>query len=114
MVTTAAPWTTWISRISLKLASSLPKARPEATMPTKSMVYMSAMTFGRTDSGARSVARARPAVCVVCSPAPTRRNATAEAIWPMITGPWVSPDKTRSANGMMARPPNCTNVPIQM
>ena len=43
------------------------------------MTYISAMTRGRTCSGARSVASASPAVCVVCSPAPTSKNANAEA-----------------------------------
>jgi hypothetical protein len=36
-----------------------------------------ATTFGNDSGGARSVARARPTVCVVCRPAPTSRNDSA-------------------------------------
>ena len=68
----------------------------------------------RTRSGARSVASARPTVCTVCSPAPTSRNASAAAACPIQSGPVVSPDRISSANGMIAKPPNCSIVPNQM
>ena len=42
----------------------------------------SATTRGRASCGARSVASARPAVCVVCRPAPTSRKASAAPTWP--------------------------------
>ena len=32
----------------------------------------------------------------------------------MMGGPSASPDSTISANGMIAKPPNCSSVPIQM
>ncbi len=84
-------------------------------MPTSSITYISATTRGRVDSGARSVASARPAVCTVCMPAPTSRNASAALACPIHQGPQVmSPDSRISANGMIARPPNCIQVPSQM
>ncbi len=42
---------------------------------------------GACSRGARSVASARPAVCVVCMPAPTSRKARAALIWPTIDRP---------------------------
>ena len=82
-------------------------------MPTSSITYISATTRGREASAARSVASARPAVCAVCMPAPTSRNAMPAAIGPIHSGPVVSPDRIISANGMMARPANCSMLPNQ-
>ncbi len=87
---------------------------PHATMPASSDTYISATTRGRVSAGARSVASASPAVCVTCRPAPTSRNASAAAASPNHAGARLSPDIRISANGMIARPPNCSIVPIQM
>ena len=76
-------------------------------MPASSIAQSSATTRGRARSGARSVASASPTVCTVCSPAPTSRNASAAATSPTHSGPVVSPDRISSANGMIAKPPNC-------
>jgi hypothetical protein len=84
------------------------------TMPTKSITYISATTRGRVSAGAKSVASARPAVCVVCKPAPTKRNARAAEARPAHSWIGVSPDSKINANGMMASPPNCISVPNQM
>ena len=43
-------------------------------MPSSRLTYSSATTRGRWAGAARSVARARPAVCVVCRPAPSSRK----------------------------------------
>ena len=51
IVTIAAPCTTWIRRSVLKSRSSTPKARPQATMPSSSMTYISATTRGRASLG---------------------------------------------------------------
>ncbi len=107
----AAPWITWISRIAEKWCSARPNTTALAIMPASSMAQSSATTFGRAWAGARSVASARPTVCVVCKPAPTSTKASAAATWPTTIGPVVSPDRIRSANGMMAKPPNCNSVP---
>ena len=97
--------------MGVKLFSNRPNRKPLTTMPTSSMEYISATTRGRTASDARSVASAKPAVCVVCTPAPIIKNASAAATCPNATGAWLSPDSTSNANGMKARPPNCISVP---
>ncbi len=83
------------------------------TMPSSSITYSSATTRGRDASGARSDASARPAVCVVCRPAPASTNASAAATWPATSCTWVSPASRISANGMIASPPNMPSVPNQ-
>ena len=83
-------------------------------MPTSSITYIRATTRGRAAAGARSVASARPAVCTVCAPAPTSRKARQADTRPAQTCSVVSPLSSTSANGMMARPPNCSSVPVQM
>ena len=97
-----------------KSISSVPITMALMSMPTRSITYKSATTRGRFSSVARSVANARPAVWVVCIPAPTRRKAKALAAMPRPTGAPESPDITSSANGMMASPPNCISEPNQM
>ena len=113
MVATEAPWITWISRISEKCANTKPNSNALKIMPSSSIMQSRATTFGCLSGGERSVASARPTVCVVCSPAPTSRKASAAATWPMKTGPLLSPERMISANGMIARPPNCSMVPNQ-
>ena len=82
-------------------------------MPASSMTQNSVTTRERTAGGARSVASASPTVWVVCSPAPTSRKASADAAGPTKAGAFgASPDSTMRAKGMMARPPNCSSVPI--
>ena len=81
-------------------------------MPSSSIMHSSATTVGCDSGGDRSVASARPTVCVVCSPAPTSRNASAAAACPTQGAALLSPDSRISANGMIASPPNCTMVPI--
>ncbi len=76
------------------------------------MTQSSATTRGNCREGARSVASASPAVCTVCMPAPTSRKAKAAPALPIQSGPFMSPDRSISANGMMARPPNCSSAPI--
>ena len=68
IVASAAPCTTWISRTALKWRSTRPNNRPLPIMPISNITYISATTRGRASAGARSVASARPAVCVVCKP----------------------------------------------
>ncbi len=80
-------------------------------MPASSIAQSSATTRGRACAGARSVASASPTVWVVWSPAPTSTNASAAATCPTTIGPVVSPDRISSANGMIAKPPNCSSVP---
>ena len=113
-VNTAAPWMTWISCVGVKLVSSTPKTAPKPIRPTNCIVYISATTRGRTRSGAKSAASARPAVCTICMPAPTIRKARAALALPIQTGPSWSPPSSSKAKGMIARPPNCSPVPIQM
>jgi hypothetical protein len=43
------------------------------------MTYINAMTLGLDSGGAKSVASARPAVWVVCKPAPTNKKEKADA-----------------------------------
>ena len=114
IVASAVPWMTWIRRISLKCAAA--RRRPPRSRPCPAAASRRAAPprAGAIPSGARSVASARPTVCVVCMPAPTSRNASPAPSWPMRSGRRVSPDSTISANGMIARPPNCSSVPIQM
>jgi len=117
MVTTAEPWITWISRAGLKSSSSLPNTRALTIMPSSCETYISPTTLGWLSVGVRSVASARPAVCVMWMPAPTSRKARPAPRWPIHAGHWLAvppPDSTSSANGMIARPPNCTIVPFQM
>ena len=113
MVTIAAPWITWIKRIALKSDNNQPRMSELINIPTNNMTYKRATTRGRVSSVAKSVARARPAVCVVCIPKPTRRKATAAATSPTIGGATPSPDKIKRANGRIAKPPNCAIVPIK-
>ncbi len=112
MVNIAAPCTIATSRVALKSASSEPITKAAPIMPTSSITNISATTRGRVSSGARSVASARPAVCVVCMPSPVKRNASAPAIIPMVK---VSPrESSSSAKGMIARPPNWSSDPNQI
>ena len=86
-------------------------------MPTNSMKYIKPTTLGRDSGGDKSVAKANPAVWVVCIPAPTNRKATPAAKWPTQSGAWADcpkRPKTSKAKGMMAKPPNCSKVPIQI
>ena len=83
-------------------------------MPTSSMAYIIATTRGREASGAISVASARPAVCVVCSPTPTKRIARPVPRWAVQTGQWLSPDSRIRAKGMIDRPLNWARVPSQI
>ena len=77
------------------------------------MTYISATTRGRVASLAWSVASARPAVCEVCSPAPTIKKDSAAAPWPTQGGVATAPppDSTSKAKGMIARPKNWISVP---
>ena len=111
----AAPCTTCTSFLSEKSASSALHSVPPSTMPSSSITYIKATTRGRESSEARSVASARPVVCVVCSPVPTSRKASPAHRWPTQAMPSCpSPVSTSSAKGMIASPPNCSPVPIQM
>ena len=86
-------------------------------VPSNSITHIRPTTLGWSSTGAKSVAKARPTVWVVCKPAPTSKNATAAPIWPTQAGAWLAwpePDSTNRANGITARPPNCSKVPIQM
>ena len=85
-------------------------------MPSSSITYISATTRGRVSSLAWSVARARPAVWAVCRPTPTTRKAKAAAAGATQAGTSTAPppDNSSTANGMMARPKNCSIVPVQM
>ena len=83
-------------------------------MPSNSITYISATTRGRDFSGAISVASARPAVWVICEPAPTSKKASAELTCPSQGPKLESPDSKISANGMIAKPANCSHDPIQM
>ena len=88
-----------------------------ATMPSSSITYIRPTILGWSRSGTKSVAKARPAVWVVCSPMPTKRKATQAAAGPIHVGQaWAlpPPESTNSAQGMMARPPNWIMVPRQM
>ena len=105
-VRSPAPCTTRTSRISLKGVSRRPKPTAASTVPTSSIMQSSATTFGRARSGARSVASARPAVWVVCIPAPVIRKARAAPACPTMGGPWLSPERRIRAKGMIASPPN--------
>jgi hypothetical protein len=100
--------------VGVKSASSTPKTAPPPTMPTSSITYISATTRGRPRP-----ARGR-------WPAPGRRSAWSAAPAHQQEGQRrgdvadpqpravVSPDSSSSAKGMIARPPNCSSVPIQM
>ena len=117
MVATAAPWMTWIRRAGEKSSSRAPNSRALMIVPTSSITYISPTTFGCDSCGARSVASARPAVCTVFIPAPTSRNARPAHPCPTHAGQRADsppPDRTSSANGMMAKPPNCSIAPFQM
>ena len=86
-------------------------------MPRSNMTYIKPTTLGCDSFGAKSVASARPTVCTVCKPAPTRRKEKPAAICPIHTGrasdsPCLA--RTSTAKGMMARPPNCTSEPCQI
>jgi len=78
------------------------------------MTYMSAMTRGLTCSGAMSVASASPAVCVVCSPAPTNqeRECRGHLTDPNRTVRVAREDQQRERHDRQT--PNCSSVPIQM
>ena len=80
-------------------------------MPTNSMTYISATTRGRVFSSARSVANARPAVWVICNPAPTSKNANAPDVWPIQGDTCESADNKINAKGIIAKPPNCSMLP---
>ena len=80
IVNTAEPWTTCTRRVLLKLSSSRPNNNPLTNIPTSSMTYINATTRGRVFSSAKSVARASPAVWVICNPAPTNKNAKAPKV----------------------------------
>ena len=54
-----------------------PNITPLPTMPTSSITYISATTRGRLSAGDTSEASAKPAVWVICMPAPTHKNAMA-------------------------------------
>jgi len=117
IVTSAEPWITCTSRPGLKSASIAPNTMALTMVPSSSMTYISPTTRGWDSTGARSVASARPAVCVVCSPAPTIRKAMPAPAWPIQAGHCAAlppPESTSSAKGMMASPPNWISVPIQM
>ena len=113
IVSSAEPWTTWMSRTSLNGDSASPNISADATMPSSSIMHSSATTLGCALAGARSVASASPTVCTVCSPAPTSKNASPAAASPTQGGALVSPDRMMSANGMIDSPPNCSSVPNQ-
>ena len=66
-------------------------------------------------AGARSVASARPGGLRRVQPgADQQEGERRRRPGRSTTGPCVSPDRTMSANGMIASPPNCSSVPIQM
>ena len=116
-VITAAACITRIKRPGLKSANAAPNNKALTIIPNSSITYIKPTTLGRDSGGAKSVASASPTVCVVCKPAPTKRNATAAPNCPIHTGASFAlprPDNTNKANGMIAKPPNCTKVPIQM
>ena len=116
IVATAAPWMTWISLAGVKSASKVPNSSELTIMPISSITYISPTTLGCDSTGARSVARASPTVCVMCSPAPTSRKASPAPSWPNQAGYWCElppPDSTSKANGIIASPPNCSIVPFQ-
>ena len=79
-VTEAAPWITCTNCTCVNGFSSKLNTIPLTTMPTKSITYIMATTRGRFFGSAKSVAKANPAVWVVCIPAPTSRKATALAM----------------------------------
>ena len=54
--TTAAPWTTWISRPGEKFASAAPNAKALTIMPASSITYISPTTLA-CDFGGRQVGR---------------------------------------------------------
>ena len=82
-------------------------------MPTSSIIDSIATTFGCARSGTRSVARARPTVCVACRPAPTIRKASAALTCATQAGAQVSPERISSAKGIIASPPNWITEPSQ-
>ena len=71
----AQAWITCTSRAGLNSLRKAPKQNALTMVPTSSITYISPTTLGRLSGGARSVASARPAVCTVCRPMPTIRNA---------------------------------------
>lgn len=75
-------------------------------------------TLGWDSSGTRSVASASPAVCAMCSPAPTIRKAIPAATWPIQAGHWPALPlemSTSRAKGMDGRAsPNWIIDPFQM
>ena len=114
---TAEAWITWTSRPGLNSASKVPNTSALTMLPASSITYIRPTTLGCDSTGARSVARASPAVWVVCKPAPTSKKATPAPAGPIQAGQCAAlppPESTSSANGMIASPPNCTMVPIQM
>ena len=113
----AAACMTRIKRPGLKSANAAPNSKALTIIPNNSITYIKPTTLGRDSGDAKSVASASPTVWVVCKPAPTKRKATAAPNCPIHTGASFalpSPDNTNNANGMIAKPPNCTKVPIQI
>ena len=117
IVASAEPWITCTRRPGENSASSAPNTSALTMVPNSSITYIRPTTLGCDSVGARSVASASPAVCVVCRPAPTSRNAMPAPAGPIQAGHSAAlprPLSTSSAKGITARPPNWISVPIQM
>ena len=110
---TALPWTTCTNLVGEKSFKSQPSKPLPIINPTNIALCSKATTLGLFSAGAMSVAKASPAVCVVCIPAPTNKNAKQAPTLPIQTVCIVSSFSSNNANGMIANPPNIKIFPIQ-
>ena len=115
IVASAAPCTTWISRTSLKCCEQRAEHQ-RADAPCRAAASRTAArrrAGARAPARGRSPARARPSGRCAARRRPAGRPAPPPPARSTI-GPVVSPDRMISANGMIAKPPNCSSVPNQM
>ena len=114
-VSKATVWVTRIKRPGLYSLSKSPNSSALKIMPANCITNIKPTTWGWVSGGAKSVAKAKPTVWVVCMPTPTIKKAPAAPTRPTHVGAWLAwpaPASTNRANGMTANPPNWIRVPI--
>ena len=115
MVTTAAPWTTWMSLTSLKLREQQAKDQ-RAHRHAEQQHREQKRDDARARALGREVGRQREADRLhrVQAGADQKERQRRGGLRRSMIGPVVSPERMSSAKGMMAKPPNCSSVPNQM
>jgi hypothetical protein len=99
----------------LKLVSSVAKPCPRRTMPSSSMTYISATTRGRVSSlGQIGGQRKSGGLRGLHAGADEQEGKAGSQLADPGQAQLALAGEQEQAKGMIARPPNCSRVPIQM